>query len=293
METSTVLAIVIPILVALAAVVLFTATRRRDTNGAIGELSRETRKRDRSDANFLRQEEAEGATISGREYERRIEMERSRAGRELVPAGAPAPPAPYVPPDPETLGVTRRQFFNRGIIAMFVLGLSGFGTAIIAFLWPTLSGGFGDRIRVGSLDDILGSIRDTREPFYSPEGRFYINPYPQDAVSAAAAVYEGAVLTGMQEGVVALYQKCPHLGCRVPWCATSQWFECGCHGSQYNRVGEKKGGPAPRGMDRFGVAVEGGTVVVDTGLVVQGPPIGVNTTGQEAEGPHCVGAGGH
>ena len=45
-------------------------------------------------------------------------------------------------------------------------------------------------------------------------------------------------------------QKCPHLGCRVPECATSQWFECQCHGSQYNRAGEKKAGPAPRGMDR-------------------------------------------
>ena len=31
----------------------------------------------------------------------------------------------------------------------------------------------------------------------------------------------------------------------------SQWFECPCHGSKYNRVGEKHGGPAPRGLDRF------------------------------------------
>ncbi len=110
---------------------------------------------------------------------------------------------------------------------------------------------------------------------------------------AQSAGYSPAVLPGIEAGVVALYQKCPHLGCRVPFCATSQWFECGCHGSQYNRVGEKKGGPAPRGMDRFGVTIEGGTVVVDTGLVVQGPPIGTNTTGQEAEGPHCVSGGSH
>ena len=54
-------------------------------------------------------------------------------------------------------------------------------------------------------------------------------------------------------------------------------------------------GPAPRGLDRFGVSVEGGNVVVDTGLIIDGPPIGVNTTGQESEGPHCIGAvaGGH
>ena len=59
-------------------------------------------------------------------------------------------------------------------------------------------------------------------------------------------------------GVVALYQKCVHLGCRVPQCDTSQWFECPCHGSQYNQVGEKKGGPAPRGLDRFAIEVAGG-----------------------------------
>ena len=97
----------------------------------------------------------------------------------------------------------------------------------------------------------------------------------------------------MQNGLVALYQKCPHLGCRVPQCVSSQWFECPCHGSQYNRVGEKKGGPAPRGMDRFILSVSNaGDVVIDTGTVFPGPPIGVNTTGQEAEGPHCIGASG-
>ncbi|NBO98199.1 MAG: hypothetical protein EBV13_05655 [Actinobacteria bacterium] len=40
--------------------------------------------------------------------------------------------------------------------------------------------------------------------------------------------------------------------------------------------------------------VNNGMVVIDTGTVFGGPPIGVNTTGQEAEGPHCVGGtGGH
>ena len=47
-------------------------------------------------------------------------------------------------------------------------------------------------------------------------------------------------------------------------------------------------------MDHF--AVDGharGDVVIDTGVVFTGVPIGTNTTGQEAEGPHCItGAGG-
>jgi cytochrome b6-f complex iron-sulfur subunit len=94
-------------------------------------------------------------------------------------------------------------------------------------------------------------------------------------------------------GLVALYQKCPHLGCRVPDCKSSRWFECPCHGSQYNQVGEKKGGPAPRGMDRFAISVSAANdVSVDTGTVYEGPPIGTNTTGQEAEGPHCITSAG-
>ena len=104
-----------------------------------------------------------------------------------------------------------------------------------------------------------------------------------------------SIFDRLEEGIIASYQKCPHLGCRVPQCNSSQWFECPCHGSQYNRVGEKKGGPAPRGMDHFAVTVSGsGDVVIDTSIVVTGVAIGVNTTGQEAEGPHCItGGGGH
>jgi cytochrome b6-f complex iron-sulfur subunit len=93
----------------------------------------------------------------------------------------------------------------------------------------------------------------------------------------------------MEQGYVALYQKCVHLGCRVPWCQTSQWFECPCHGSKYNRVGEKRGGPAPRGLDRWPLSLSGSSIVVDTaGTAIQGPPIGTDTTGQGQEGAPCV-----
>jgi len=283
--SGTAVALIVAVLVALAALVLFTASRRKDQ----ATLTRDTLKRDRSDSPFL----PEARQATGRDVEREAALARRSPGTEIEKAADRAP-APYVPPDPEVVGVTRRQFFNRSIVAMFGLGLSGFGAAVLAFLWPQLSGGFGSKISVGKLDDILGAVRDTREPFYVSEGRFYLVPYPSDAVSKAQSAYSSAVLPGMEAGVVALYQKCPHLGCRVPFCATSQWFECGCHGSQYNRVGEKKGGPAPRGMDHFPVEVSDGRVSVDTGLVVQGAPIGTNTTGQESEGPHCVGAaGGH
>jgi cytochrome b6-f complex iron-sulfur subunit len=180
---------------------------------------------------------------------------------------------PVSPARPELVGVTRRQFLNRTALGFGGIGLSGFTGAVLAFLWPRMGGGFGSKINAGSLDDILATVRDTRAPVYVPAGRFYLVPY--DA------------------SVRALYQKCPHHGCRVPWCASSQWVECPCHQSQYNRAGEKKGGPAPRGMDQFPVAVDKGNVVVDTSTVIIGPPIGTNTTGQEAEGPHCVTPKGH
>ena len=287
MNTAVVIAIVV--LVLLAGVGVIAAARRRDTDLAVGELSRETRQRDRSRAS--REVEATGAADveRGRSYERAV-----TAPSTEVAVVSSAPPAPWVPPDDEAVGVSRRQFFNRSITGFMVLGLSGFGTAVVAFLWPSASGGFGSQINVGNVEEVKQSVRDNNGFFYVPDGRMWVTEYPESALDKAQAVYSPPELAGMEAGLIALWQTCPHLGCRVPDCATSQWFECPCHGSQYNQVGEKKGGPAPRGMDRFAMSVDGGNFVVDTGTIIQGPPIGTNTTGQEAEGPHCIGsAGGH
>jgi cytochrome b6-f complex iron-sulfur subunit len=174
--------------------------------------------------------------------------------------------------------------------------LTAFGLSVIGFLWPSSAGGFGSKIRVAKAD-IDAGLAAGKGFFYVPEGRMWVTAYPPSSLEKARKVssYTAPVLAGMEAGYVFLYQKCVHLGCRVPQCETSQWFECPCHGSQYNRVGEKKGGPAPRGLDRFSVEVAGDSFVVNTGAIVLGPPIGTNTTGQEAEGPHCIGggAGGH
>ena len=278
------LLIVIPLVVILGAVVVFAASRRSDSAGATGALSRETRKRDRSETAVL----PEAEVLSGRQVESSAAVARRSGSVEKVTSTV----ATYVPPDADAIGVTRRQFFNRSIIILIGLTLTGFGAAFVAFLWPTPKGGFGSKIRVGNVSDILAKIAAGKGFLYLAEGRMWITAYPASAVEKAKAVYPAAVLPGMEAGVVALYQKCPHLGCRVPSCQTSQWFECPCHGSQYNAAGEKKGGPAPRGMDRFAMDVTAGVLTVDTGQIFQGPPIGTNTTGQEAEGPHCVG-GGH
>jgi len=290
MSTVTILVIAIPVLVIAAGLLLFASSRRRDNGVATATLSRETAKRDRG--RVTPAEEGDAPVATGREVELAAVAARRAETRPVKVEDSKAPVA-WVPPDKETVDFTRRQFFNRSIVTVFAFGLSGFGASVLAFLWPSNTGGFGSAINVGSLEDIKQAITDGNGFAYYPEGRMWITAYPSDAVSKAKAVYSPQELSGMEAGVVALYQKCPHLGCRVPQCETSQWFECPCHGSQYNQVGEKKGGPAPRGMDRFAMAVDGDNLTVDTGTVIQGPAIGTNTTGQEAEGPHCVSGGSH
>ena len=144
MSTATVLAIAIPVLVVLGALALVASARRRDTDAAVGTLTRETRRADRSRSEVL---DAEPEPVpSGREVERSAAAEQ-RVGAGVAVVEDAAPPAPYVPPDPETLGVTRRQFFNRSIVGFFGLGLTGFGAAALAFIWPSGGGGFGSKDR--------------------------------------------------------------------------------------------------------------------------------------------------
>jgi cytochrome b6-f complex iron-sulfur subunit len=296
MSTGTVLLIAVPILVVLAGLVLFAAARRRDTDAALGQLSHETKARDRGPLTPATSEDEASTPTTGREVERLAALERRGGG--LVVAERPeTAPVPWVPPDDEAVSVSRRQFFNRSIVTLMGVSIGTFGVVTqVPFLWPTNTGGFGSVIRLDRLADVDAKIDEGSGFAYYPEARAWVTRYPAPALEKAQAVYSPGELTGMEAGFVALYQKCPHLGCRVPECVTSQWFECPCHGSQYNQAGEKKGGPAPRGMDRFTMRIEGGALVVDTSTagIIQGPPIGTNTTGQEAEGPHCItGGGGH
>ena len=281
MNTGFVIAIVVIAAIVFGAIVVLTSSRSSEVRGA-GALSRETRSRDRK-------ADISEAAPTGREVEAAT---RSKA----VAVAAPVSVEPFVAPDEEAIGVSRRMFFNRSATTLLVASVGAFGASAVGYLWKGAEGGFGSKINVGKIPDVLQSIRSNKGFLYLSEARAWVTEYPTSALGKGQAIYgaQASVYSGMQAGIVALYQKCPHLGCRVPECASSQWFECPCHGSQYNRVGEKKGGPAPRGMDRFGVSVANGVLVIDTGAVFAGPAIGINTTGQEAEGPHCIGlSGGH
>jgi cytochrome b6-f complex iron-sulfur subunit len=282
-----ILIIAIVVVVVLALVLLVTTSARKDRQAALGVMSRETLQADKSEAGVEAAVPVAVGVVTGKEIERAAVLERTGGGTVAVRARS-APPATTGPVDPETYGQTRRQFLNRGIIGLMLASLGGFGAAMLGFLWPGATAGFGGKIEAGAIADIE-KVLVTMQPFYQPVGRFYIQPYPTDAGTQAKAkkVYSPALLVGMSLGYVALYQRCVHLGCRVPWCQSSQWFECPCHGSKYCRVGEQRHGPAPRGLDRFALSISGGIMTVDTSTVFVGPPIGTNTTGQGQDGPHC------
>jgi len=215
---------------------------------------------------------------------------------EEAPAAAPEAPVAVsvaevqrvVEMSPEEAGVTRRQFFNRALLATWGGYLGLLGLSMLAFFWPKLSGGFGSKVDAGLVEDIRAQIflpDGSVQPLFIPDARAYIMPFDE----AAGPQFEGkGVVAG---GLTALWQKCVHLGCRVPWCSTSQGFECPCHGSKYNLVGEYEAGPAPRNLDRFVVEVtEDGRFIIDTGTVIQTARATVKTV-PYPQGPSCVAIG--
>ncbi len=199
-----------------------------------------------------------------------------------TPGGLPA-----APPVKGPSAVSRREFFRGSLLTSLAIFTAQFGGATIAMLWPNLKGGFGSVINAGNIADIRAEIDDASYA-YNGSGRFYIVSYKGKPTEDADYALTGVTA----EGIMPLYQRCVHLGCRVPFCVQSKWFECPCHGSKYNGAGEYQLGPAPRGMDRFAVSVDGGgNVLVDTSTVILGPPRGTDTINEPPQGAFCVAPG--
>ncbi|MFN8594319.1 MAG: Rieske 2Fe-2S domain-containing protein [Thermomicrobiales bacterium] len=144
----------------------------------------------------------------------------------------------------------RRQFVRNAALGAVgsVLALLGAGFGLL--LWPNKTGAFGSEITVAAKDvpPVEGA------PFRHIQGKFY--------------------LMHAEDGLLALYTKCPHLGCTVPWVGPADSpnaFQCPCHGSMYNYEGVRTGGPAPRPMDLMKVSVDPatGNVTVDTGDITE------------------------
>lgn len=215
------------------------------------------------------------AVVFGLSFVRANRAARESADGQIEVAGKPV------------TSVSRRDFFRRSLLTSLMVFGAQFGGASIAFLWPSLQGGFGSLVDAGSVDDLKAEISTEAGVAYNGTGRFYVVGYNGTAASDVDYAADG--LTA--EGIMPLYQRCVHLGCRVPYCSSSKWFECPCHGSKYNGAGEYQLGPAPRGMDRFKLEITDGNVVVDTSEVVLGPPRGTDTVTQPPQGPFCVATG--
>jgi cytochrome b6-f complex iron-sulfur subunit len=210
---------------------------------------------------------------------------RARKAQREADAVTPGQQLPKAPPP-----ITRRDFFRRSLLVSFFVFLAEFGGASIAFLWPNLKGGFGSTINAGSLDDLRSFIQSQKQPYYVGVGRFYVWFYGSNYQGIDTATGVDYAADGyVADGFMAIYQRCAHLGCRVPFCTSSQWFECPCHGSKYNIAGEYQLGPAPQGLQRFAVKVENNNLVVDTsGTAILGPPRGTDTVHEPPQGPFCV-----
>jgi cytochrome b6-f complex iron-sulfur subunit len=207
-----------------------------------------------------------------------------RAERMATAPGVPRAPSAVEAGKAGAKPMSRRDFFRSSLVASLLVFGAQFGGATLAFLWPSLKGGFGSVIAAGKVEDVKSQISDGKGVAYFGQGRFYIVPW--SGHTSGDVNYEDEGLAA--EGIMPLYQRCVHLGCRVPWCEQSQWFECPCHGSKYNHAGEYQLGPAPRGLDRFAIKIENGSVFVDTSQVILGPPRGTNTIDEPPQGPFCV-----
>jgi cytochrome b6-f complex iron-sulfur subunit len=142
-------------------------------------------------------------------------------------------------------GMTRRDFLKYSWTALAGLAALEMGALTLAYMQPRLAEGeFGSLINAGKVDDFPpGSVT------HVPNGRFY--------------------LTRLADGgFLALYQRCTHLGCNVPWDQGANTFICPCHNSQFTIDGTLLNPPAPRPLDIFPVEIKDGEVFVDTGKAI-------------------------
>jgi cytochrome b6-f complex iron-sulfur subunit len=141
----------------------------------------------------------------------------------------------------KTNGTGRRRFLGFAWVGMLAVLAAESVAAVLRFLRPVSTGGFGSVVHAGAVDEFPpGSVNTIKA------GRFHLIRYE-----------DGSFL--------AMWQRCTHLGCSVPWVEGENQFHCPCHGSLYDRKGLVAGGPAPRPMDTFPVSIQNGQVYVDTG----------------------------
>ena len=161
--------------------------------------------------------------------------------------------------------VTRRTFVKGTFWTGLGVTLLGFVGIFLDFFWPRGVEKFAGPYPVGNIADYKPG--DAPVAFKAAQ-TWIVYLDPNDTRESAGS---GA------EGLLALWQKCPHLGCAVPWRGgfnfngEDGWFRCPCHGSTYTKAGFRIFGPAPRSMDTFELTVDAqGNLTVHTDRVNPG-----------------------
>lgn len=176
----------------------------------------------------------------------------SSAKREtLTPrTGLDAPNRPEDTAGGRTAPKTRRDILKWGLLGSLLAMLGGFGGTFVMYFTPRRVGTFGGKVTVPTT---VAELPVNGEPLRVREGKFY--------------------LVNVPDGLLALYWKCKHLGCTVPFKADEEFqgevgvFHCPCHGSIYLRNGQNVAGPAPAPLDLMEIDLTGGKIVVNTGKI--------------------------
>ena len=167
--------------------------------------------------------------------------------------------------------LTRRNILKLGFwTSLGALAVSS-SAGVLNSLYPRGVAGFGGPVAVKAID--VPAAGAPPKPNF--DGHFLlVNLAPSEGRIAGDQ-------TAADGGLLALWWKCPHLGCTVPWkgdfispydaLGRRGWFNCNCHGSTYTKAGVRIFGPATRSMDTMQLTVApNGDLIVQTGKVRRG-----------------------
>jgi Rieske Fe-S protein len=135
---------------------------------------------------------------------------------------------PNQSPPASTLSARRRSFLKFVVIglASVVALMLAWGSGRFIFFWNGVKKK--RELSVEALDKVKPGI-----PSHEPEAGVWLVKRSNDST------------------LLALDDRCPHLGCRQKWDPERGLFQCPCHGSEFDLEGNVTRGPASRSLPRL------------------------------------------